>query len=190
MQSSAPLSRRLPISTRNVLEPDGIVRRDLRVFCPKNEATIGIETCTTCPACIGLDASPDVDGRSGVRCGFDGSTRSRSARPVGTVLAGFSSAVRVGALSLAHTPAPYGSPVAIVDDDMRLIGIVDRNGSIRLDDGSRSLAIEEHVALPAALSRMARRRQRSVPVVAASGIFVGAFDDLDALRALRDLPRP
>ena len=163
------------------------MRRDLRVFCPKHDATIGIETCTTCHACVGLDASPDAEGRSAVRCGFDGATAARS---VGTVLARFASAVRVAALPLAQTPAPCGSPVAIVDDDMRLVGIFERNGSIRPDDGSLSLAVEEHVTLPAALSRMAKRRVRSVPVVAASGIFVGAFDDLDALRALRDVPRP
>ncbi|HEX8792830.1 MAG TPA: CBS domain-containing protein [Polyangiaceae bacterium] len=190
MPSSKPSSRRLPISTRAVLEPDGSIRRDLRVFCPKDDATLDIETCMTCPACVGLDARPDADGRPAVCCGFEGLAAERSARPVGSVLARFAAAVHVGALPLGHTPAPYGSPVAIVDDDLRIVGVFERNGSIRPDDGSLSVAIEEHVTLPAALSRMARHRQRSAPVVAASGVFVGAFDDLDALRALRDVPRP
>lgn len=117
-----------------------------------------------------------------MRCIFERATPmpTGSARPVAMVLSRFASAVRVGALPLGHVPAPYGSPVAIVDDDMRLVGILERDGAIRPDDGSLSLALEEHVALPAALSRMVVRRERSAPVVAASGVFVGVFDDLDA----------
>jgi hypothetical protein len=192
MASSEPLPRHLPISTRTVLEPDGGVTRDLRVFCPKDEATTDITACTTCPACAGLQSKLDAEGRANVHCSFERSTPmpTRSERPVGMVLSRFAYGVRVGALPLGQMPAPWDSPVAIIDDDMRFIGVFERNGSIRPDDGSLSLAIEEHVALPVALSRMATRRQRSALVVAASGAFVGAFDDLDALRALRDASRP
>jgi CBS domain-containing protein len=189
MQPSEPLERRLPISTRAVLEPDGSVRRDLQVFCPKDDATVAIEGCTGCPACMGLDAKPDAEGRPAVRCAFERVTPVRSARPVGSVLARYASAIRLGALPQAHAEPPYRSPVAVVDAELRLIGIFERDGTVRPDDGSLSFAIEEHVTLPAALARMARRRQRSVLVVDRAGVFVGVFDDLDALRALRDVSR-
>lgn len=181
-----PPHRRLPISTRALLEPDGSVRRDLHVFCPKAGATVSIEECTGCPACMGLDARSDTDGRPAVRCAFERPTPEGSARPVGAVLARYASAVRLGALPHVHAEPLPGHSVAIVDMDLRLVGILERDGTVRPDDGSLSLAVDEHVTLPAALARMARRRQRSVPVVGPSGIFVGAFEDLDALRALRD----
>jgi CBS domain-containing protein len=188
MQSSEPVERRLPISTRAVLEPDGSVRRDLQVFCPKDDATIVIDGCTACPACRGLDATSDADGRPAVRCAFERETPPRSARPVGAVLTRYASAVRLGALPQTHAELPCVSPVAVVDAELRVVGILERDGTVRPDDGSLSMAIEEHVTLPAALARMARRRRRSVPVVGRSGVFLGAFDDLDALRALRHDP--
>jgi CBS domain-containing protein len=189
MESNEPLERRLPISTRAVLEADGSVRRDLQVFCPKGDATIVIEGCTSCPACMGLDAKPDADGRPAVRCAFERVTPGRAARPVGAVLARYASAVRLGALPQAHAEPPCRSPVAVVDAELRLVGILEGDGTVRPDDGSLSCAVEEHVTLPTALARMARRRQRSVLVVDRVGVFVGLFDDLDALRALRDVSR-
>ena len=108
---------------------------------------------------------------------------------MGAVLARHASAIRHDAHPQAHAEPRYRSPVAVVDDDLHLVGILERDGTIRRDDGSLSFAVEEHVTLPAALARMARRRQRSVLVVDRAGEFVGVFDDLDALRALRDVPR-
>jgi hypothetical protein len=189
MQSNDPVERRLPISTRAVLEPDGSVRRDLQVFCPKDDATVVIEGCANCPACMGLDAKPDADGRPAVRCAFERETPARSERPVGAVLARYASAVRLGALPNAHAEPSWGSPVAVVDSELRLVGALERDGTIRPDDGSLSIAVEEHVTLPAALARMARRRRRSVLVVGRAGVFLGSFDDLDALRALREVSR-
>lgn len=74
--------------------------------------------------------------------------------------------------------------VAVVDDDARLVGVMDPGGRLAKEDAGRGWAIPEDTCVPAALRLMALRHWRTAPVVAPSGTVVGVVQDVDALRAL------
>jgi hypothetical protein len=167
-----------PISTRSVAERGGEIRRTLRVHCPMAARTIDLEICVGCPKCSRLEANESSTGRPSVRCTFEAAGRAVPT-VAGSVLARFASSVRGDALDAAPTAA-HATPVAVVDADGRLVGLLD-GGATR----STELAVREDTPLFAALAHMARHRARSVPVVDEEGVFVGSLEDLDALRALR-----
>jgi CBS domain-containing protein len=176
-----------PISTRTVVARDGTSERTLHVSCPMVGETVCIERCVTCPMCVRLNAVDAGVGRPSVACAFDALTPAPNARPVGSVLARFAVCVRADAIDTVLPALPPSGAVPVVDDRLRLVGILEPGPHVRIDDGARGLAIDEHTLIPAALAHMARRRLRQVPVVDRSGAVVGVLDDIDALRALRGL---
>ena len=75
--------------------------------------------------------------------------------------------------------------MAVVDEDLRFVGVLEPGPHIRADGEALGLAVDERTPLPTALAHMARRHVRRVPVLNEGGAVVGTLDDLDALRALR-----
>ena len=164
--------------------PRMVERRALFVFCPMLRRAAALEDCLQCPRCMGLDAA-EASRRPTVRCSFKGACVDATDPPVASVLSRHSSCVRVDAVTeVGHVYGCKGA-VAVVDDRVRLVGLLDDESEVRSDDAWLAIAVEEHTSIADALRRMAGVHLRSVPVVARDGTVVGVVDDLDAMRALR-----
>jgi CBS domain-containing protein len=174
----------LPISTRTVLERGGVVQRTLQVCCPMHDKTVSIERCVTCLMCARLDANEGSVIRPSVACMFE----TRRPGAVGAALSRFASLVRLDAITVVLPIPPPVTPLPVVDEQLHLVGVLEPGPHVRVDDGALGLAIEEHAPVPKALTQMAHRHVRRLPVVARDGTVVGVLDDLDAMRVLRGAP--
>jgi CBS domain-containing protein len=175
----------LPISTRTVLVREGAVQRTLQVCCPMHDKTVSIERCVACPMCARLDANEGSVMRPSVACMFE---RRRPGAGAGAALSRFASLVRLDAISLVLPIPPPVAPLPVVDEQLHLVGVLEPGPHVRVDDGALGLAVEEHAPIARALTHMARRHVRRLPVVARDGTVVGVLDDLDAMRVLRSAP--
>jgi hypothetical protein len=146
--------------------------------------TAAIDDCIDCPFCDGFEPAGD-GARSAVLCRFQSPESAPSERPVGTVLARFTTCVRIDAIRGASIDPPLGGLLAVVDADLRIVGVLEPGPHVRVDDRGRALAIEEGASLSTALTHLARQRRRHAPVVSRDGTVVGSVEDVTALRALR-----
>jgi len=174
-----------PISTRTVILPEMAERRTLFVFCPKLMRAVTLDDgCAECTACAGFTTSLDASRRPSSLCSFGGCASRASPGPVGAILARHAICVRDDAVGTARGVGLHPGNVAVVDDDTRLVGMLDPSGRVHTGEAACGAAIPEETPVPRALRQMAAQRWRSAPVVAQDGTVVGVLDDLDALRAL------
>jgi|HubBroStandDraft_1064217.scaffolds.fasta_scaffold06692_6 CBS domain protein len=193
MQSSGHLSAEsagtataLPISTLTVIERDGSMVRTLHVFCPMDDRTVSVERCVVCPMCQRMDAS-DARGRPTVACTFEAPSVSQRNPGIGRTLSRFATCMRADAVNLVSPTPPPTAPLPVVDEHLHFVGFLETGPQVGANDAALGSALEEHMAIPVALTHMARRRLRQAPVVDRDGTVVGVLDDLDALRALRGI---
>jgi hypothetical protein len=161
-----------------------VVSRYLRVFCPMLGATAPVERCIDCSMCDGFDPKAGAPGRPLVRCACQTATLVGDDLVAGAVLARFATAIRLDAVNAALTTPVRSAPIPVVNEDLHMVGVLQPDRQVRLDEGGHALAVDEQETVYGALSRLARRQLRRAPVVARNGTLVGVLEDLDALRAL------
>jgi hypothetical protein len=174
-----------PISTRTVILPEMAEHRTLFVFCPRLTRAVALDDgCASCTACAGFTTSADPSRRPAALCSFGARANGDLRNPVGAVLSRHGICVRADAVDAVRGVALHPGSVAVVDQDARLVGMLDTSGRVHDGDARSGAALPEETPVPRALRAMAMRRWRSAPVVSHEGTVVGVVEDVDALRAL------
>lgn len=192
-------SRRPIVACR--VEHDGAATLHLRVYCPRDGASVPVRACEACAAHIELPAGAE----SGfVRCGptaDEACQHLAETPPIGALVTAPVHAVRESASlsSAAALLADAGAqPVLVVDPSGACVGALSRMEVLRraqrfaLDAGDRSLSAHdamgeatvamETASVRAVLRKMAVHRLRFLAIVAEDGTPLGVISDIEALR--------
>ena len=185
-----------PIVTTDVICADGSHRLGLRVYCEKRSQSVPLDDCRACTRCD--EISGDSAGEeSWVICEIVHGTDS-----VGSIVHGSIVCVRaeVSVASLKAILIQRELPfVFVVDDDGKLLGVVNESDLIRvnrMDNALRAVdvmssanAIEEDEAVRRALVTMASHHARRTAVVTREGLLVGEVRDVEALAKLNAMKK-
>jgi CBS domain-containing protein len=201
-----------PILVRDVVRADGSHALGLRVFCPRQSASLPVDVCRACPSCVEIAEGSDGDV---VRCAprarpaaprVEGGTSPSDGVAIGVLLRGPILAVdgdlplrRLASLFVERR-VPY---VFVVGPDATVLGVARERdlvraispesieGALRAQRPMRTVeimsgasAVTESTPLRRALLQMAVAHVRQVPIVTPEGVLLGVLSDVDGLRLL------
>jgi CBS domain-containing protein len=210
VQNQEVSAQPLPIRARRTLLADGTTRADRLVFCDRQEGSVELSRCLSCPyggpleqSSVGCSRStlrstppPPLAWEEPSRVHVGVVSQMASALPVGLVLVhpvacvAYDVPLRAVAPLLAAEPSPFGIPV--VDDAERLVGMLPRASAalaaLRGDDSAVATAlvsptcVYERSAIGDAFRLMGARHARELIAVDEDRRVVGTLRDVDALR--------
>lgn len=193
-----------PILRLHVLSRDGTRSATERVFCRYRRASVAVEECARCRSCdaIRRGTAPSVDCTISVAPDRLSPDPSGERTEVGTLLSRGATVIDASAsvrdaFRLLHEDDRRS--VAVVDDDLQLVGIIHEMAMVRLprdrsvastpsEDAdvtaamSSAMAIHEVTPVRTALRLLASSHLREATVVSNEGKPLGVFRDVDGLR--------
>jgi CBS domain-containing protein len=196
---------RLPLSLRTLVQERGPDDVRPAVRCPRQDASIDARQCTGCGRMKGIEWDPATGGT--ITCQVDEPATPSSAvpdkkadfaeaaarkklhevvSPITVCVASNASVRKVRALLLAREL----DAVAVVDQELRVVGIVTRgdlltaalDGPVEAVTRAELHALPEHAPIAYAIALMAFEKVSHVPVITDDGELVGMWDATSALR--------
>jgi CBS domain-containing protein len=175
------------------------------VFCPARQCSRRLDECRRCVHLLRLeDAVVECAPGSveGARRGFPDPGLGGDVC-VGEAMSGYAvslagSAPLAAVVEALRRAPPAVATAVVVNEDDRVIGVIELPDAMRAADEVRANALAHPVApmresatLAAAVARMTKERRRMLPIVDDAGRAVGLVSDLDALRwVARRRPAP